>query len=1818
VASALFVTARNARRLTHMHSFLTTYLSRSGIGVALSAAAFFVTSVSSYAQVDEQINRSVWKQKFGVLDAQMNEQAPYSGWLSMDADGDGVCNRNEFVAGTNPFHKAASDAHFRVPRVTGTPSTLALTFPTVPGKLYGVESNMELVGAWSKESLPDVVGDGTLKTLNVSKSAGSFFRLTVKDRSSQNDQVSDWSKQMLGLSPNVPLSSQSSFDSNSLAASLEAENIITLQVVDAYATQPENASSPAEDSGLIRVTRSGYRSLGPVTVPISIRGTAAENVDFDELPKSVTFPAGVRSLDVKITPRFNTDRTSSATVFVTLASAGTASAAGNYSLSSPFSAAVTVMPSGSPTGSGLSASYYPGSNSSYTHAANFGGAAATYSYTKVTTSNGLATITYTGTPAQAFTVGGSVALQFTSGNLNVSPYNTTTSYTITALPTNLSFTIAITGNTVPSSTTLGNVTIAAFSPPLNRIDPLVDFTWGTDAPDSLIPANNYSVRWTGQILPQYSQIYYFATRADDGSKLWVNNQLIVDNWNSMSEKTGSIYLQANVRYDIRMEYVEHTGSAEVHLSWYSNDQAKQIIPTKRLFPTMSGTTAPFGSPPAAAPSITSSTDAVAIVGASNPFAMSLTSSNGGTITASGLPSWLTFANGILSGTPTEAGFYQFTLTTANSSGSSSSVMSLNVLENPGQLTREQWTSGVTGPAISDVPWNNVATASDTIRNADSSISSGDNSGERLRGYFTAPATGNYYFWVAASNVAELWISNNAEPVNKVLRAKVTGPTGTAPNTWNVQPGQKSPWLSLIAGETYYLEALHNTGASGTSSHLSVAWFLDPTGNTTSPAITLIPSHVLSPWDNPPTTTIPGSLYGTNLQGAEGLTGITGSGGAFLRVNGSTAVLQLKFMGLTSGITSRKIFRKINANTSAVVFDLDAQDRNYPGLKTSDGGYTWNMLPSDMADLESGKVFLSLSTLNHPAGELTGTFGKVSGSQTAPPMPSTPAWLDLHASSDEENSRFLTQATFGPSPSDMAEVKAVGYRSWIEAQFAISATKNVPYVLANLSADPQNPYVSTLMFNSWWKNSITAPDQLRQRAAFALSEILVVSDVGPLNNNGRVLADYYDTLLDSSFGSFRDILKQVTLSPAMGVYLDMRANASGSLITGIHPNENYAREILQLFSAGLYKTWADGTLVLDSSGNPVATYDQEVISGMARVFTGWNWGQPLLGTGRMPTSFGPASNFLDPMVLVPSRHELGSKALLDNVVLPPSIYTDSATTLVDTDPIFVQTSHPTNGQGFPITTPIYNRYDLNGLKDLEAALDNIMANSAVGPYICRQLIQRLVTSHPKPEYVHRVVRAFNGERNIDGVATGIRGDMKEVFRAILLDYEARSPDAAADPKFGKQREPLMRVTGPARAFPAASFPNSTYTQSGLQAITVTTPTAHRLVSGESVRLSNFSDAGSSANQLPTTQTYQISNVTTNSFTVNNNATSTATYTILNDVATINSSGFAVGDQLYISFTSGGLSGAGSVNHAPYTISAVTATSFSVVLPSVPSVTTGGSCLIPRLSSGYNVTTAAGIQTILIQTSGNHNLVAGDSVYLKFAVLNSPLPAINAVYSVYEIAGPNSFKVLPQPSGSMITNGSQGSNSVIVYPLKGSHWTRSGTVTVELNTWGIGSTPNNLNQTPLNSSTVFNFFYPDYQFPGEIAKAGMTTPEFQLTNDSNTMNLTNLITQGTLTNNTGNPNGYISVFSSNAITMDLAPYMTIAQTNNAGVPTLVNNLGILLTGGDLSSAVKNTIINYVTNTTSYPFASPTPTANQMRDRVRAIIHLIVTSAEYAIQR
>ncbi|MGI9172471.1 MAG: DUF1800 domain-containing protein, partial [Chthoniobacterales bacterium] len=296
--------------------------------------------------------------------------------------------------------------------------------------------------------------------------------------------------------------------------------------------------------------------------------------------------------------------------------------------------------------------------------------------------------------------------------------------------------------------------------------------------------------------------------------------------------------------------------------------------------------------------------------------------------------------------------------------------------------------------------------------------------------------------------------------------------------------------------------------------------------------------------------------------------------------------------------------------------------------------------------------------------------------------------------------------------------------------------------------------------AWLQDAVTAPDQLRQRVAFALSEIFVVSDrSGDLANEPFGLASYYDLLLNDSFGNFRQLLEDVTLSPVMGVYLNMLLNDKPDPVTGTQPNENYAREVMQLFTVGLNKLNPDGTLLLDSQNNPIATYDQNVVIGLAHVFTGWGFTP---ASGNPQFQFYPM-NYRAPMRPFPEHHDTGQKRVLDNVVLPAG-----------------QTQ----------------------AQDLRDTLDILFNHPNAGPFICRQLIQRLVTSNPSPAYVYRVARVFsdNGQ--------GVRGDLKAVVRAILLDYEARNQTAPTASTFGHEREPVVRYVNLLRTF-HASAPDGVY-------------------------------------------------------------------------------------------------------------------------------------------------------------------------------------------------------------------------------------------------------------------------------------------------------------------------------------------------------------------------------------------------------------------------
>jgi uncharacterized protein (DUF1800 family) len=349
-------------------------------------------------------------------------------------------------------------------------------------------------------------------------------------------------------------------------------------------------------------------------------------------------------------------------------------------------------------------------------------------------------------------------------------------------------------------------------------------------------------------------------------------------------------------------------------------------------------------------------------------------------------------------------------------------------------------------------------------------------------------------------------------------------------------------------------------------------------------------------------------------------------------------------------------------------------------------------------------------------------------------------------------RLLEQATWGPTDYLISRVRSVGMPAWLNAQFTTPSTgyptmtlwpNSVPVDCDSLCQ--RDNYTMYLLQRRFFTNALYGTDQLRQRVAWALHRLIVVSGVDL--NQPSWLVPYLQVLDRNAFGNFRQLLYEVTLNPAMGQYLDMRTS------TKYNPNENYAREILQLFSIGLEKLNADGTVQTDVNDEALPTYDQDTVTGFARVFTGW----------RLASQPAPdTSNYLDPMVLQPSNHDTGSKPLLDGVSLSP-------------------------GQ--------------TATKDLNDALDNIFNNPSVGPYVSMHLIHALVTSNPSPAYVQRVSSVFadNG--------SGVRGDLKALVQAILLDSEARG-DSKADPNYGRLKEPVQFITQLLRALNARSANGAT--------------------------------------------------------------------------------------------------------------------------------------------------------------------------------------------------------------------------------------------------------------------------------------------------------------------------------------------------------------------------------------------------------------------------
>jgi uncharacterized protein (DUF1800 family) len=564
------------------------------------------------------------------------------------------------------------------------------------------------------------------------------------------------------------------------------------------------------------------------------------------------------------------------------------------------------------------------------------------------------------------------------------------------------------------------------------------------------------------------------------------------------------------------------------------------------------------------------------------------------------------------------------------------------------------------------------------------------------------------------------------------------------------------------------------GFSGTTSGVALIEVYDITNSTGTP-----PAFGQSP-----------RLFFASLRGSA--TGSTASGYATVLFdpNTNTATVSASFSNLSSAQTGAHLVLGSGAGT--FVLNLPrGQVSGVPWIFPASGPYSSSAI---VAALLNGEIAAQIDTAGFPAGELRSNLIAVRGSTTftAPAAPpALPAGL-LTAPSDVEAARFLIQATFGPTPATIAALRARGINGWLDDQMALPATSAIAALNADVSAFPNPPKTDYYYYThwnwhpAWWKLALTAPDQLRQRVAFALSELLVVGNLSTIPVKAKVR--YYDFLVSGAFGNFRQLLDDISQNPAMGQWLSFKGNQKANPVTGTAPDENYAREVMQLFTIGLVQLQPDGTLMLDTTGQPIPTYNQAMVSEMAKVFTGWTWAD-------FPANTTNAALFTSEFSSDPDRTLLSDGFTW----LSPFRYYDAFHDKTAKNIVSLQQVPPAGAQ--PTVIPA----NQTGPQDMKAALDTLFNHPNCGPFVSRHLIKFLVTSNPSPGYIHRVAQKFADD------GTGTRGNLGAVVRAILTDYEARSPAVLNNIGYGKIKEPLLRFTAFFRALNARA-PNGRFLDS----------------------------------------------------------------------------------------------------------------------------------------------------------------------------------------------------------------------------------------------------------------------------------------------------------------------------------------------------------------------------------------------------------------------
>ena len=893
------------------------------------------------------------------------------------------------------------------------------------------------------------------------------------------------------------------------------------------------------------------------------------------------------------------------------------------------------------------------------------------------------------------------------------------------------------------------------SPVLARTDATVNFEWVRADPGPGVTRDYFSARWTGEVEAPVGGAYQFVTYSNNGIRLWLNNALMIDNWGSHATRmdmSPGVKLAAGEHAKIRIEFFDNAGNAVAKLLWIEPGKTEAaVVPQARLFSTP--VTAALSEPVFLSPLKPTFADNGWGVYQRDRSNGEQGSGDGGLISIGGVK----YRRGL--------GVHARSELRYELGGKYGEFLAEVGVDDEvgirGSVTFEVWLDGVKAFA------SPVLHGSDQAKPVDLNITGK----KELKLIVLDGGDGNGYDhadWASARILAGaggggvgITIPDGptglmATPGDKQVALAWSAVSGTG-ITYNVYRGTSANGeaagaiatglvtpafvnTGLINGTTYFyrVAAVSANGTSGKSNEASAKPVAPPPpAAPTGLAAVAGDRQVTLSWNALPGAASYSVYRGTSANGeASGpvMTGLT--------------LMTWTNTGLTNGKTYFFKIAAVNANgTSDKSNEASAKPVAPPpppaptGLAAaagdkqvvltwgaSDGAASYNVYRGTVASKEaSTPVITGLMTPTWTNSELangTTYFFKVAAvsangtsdrSNEASAMPTAPGLLLTQAQKDAF--RFLRQSTFGPTQALMDHVVDVGKATFLDEQFALPPT---PYPDV-LITKPNMELVSEQFF----QNAMTGQDQLRQRVAWALSQIFVTSAAKV--DNTHAMVPYIRMLEARAFDNVKDIMRDVSLSPAMGEFLDLVDNKKANLETGVLPNENYAREWMQLFAIGLVELNDDGTPM---PGNPV-TYTQADIADMARALTGWTYGDKVAGN---PTKTNKA--FYDgPMEPVDRYHDTGQKTIL--------------------------------GENFPAGQSTQ--------EDFDHALSVVFNHHNVGPFLVRQLIQKLVSSNPSPAYIRDVVGVFNNN------GQGVRGDLKAVVRAILLHPEASSPAAVKFPE-----------------------------------------------------------------------------------------------------------------------------------------------------------------------------------------------------------------------------------------------------------------------------------------------------------------------------------------------------------------------------------------------------------------------------------------------------